>query len=278
MRVLVTGAGGFVGAHVDAELVREGHLPVDASGEHPISPALVRESRMGIDAIIHMSPSDVRRVLDLAFPTGAKVFILLSTLGAEQPGKPLLEQFGEAERLVRASGLPWVILRPEVIWGPGDVFTNELAHLMRHLPFVPIPRNGPPLAPVFAGDVGRALVMLLSRADLWNQEWTLVGPETMRYGEAVGRVAEGIGLGGRKHLRVPAWSVRLGAALEERIAHRPKLSRGLLDKLVAGGGEDRRVFHPLAMPLRPMTPEALRAYLGERKSPDEQLHAMSATP
>ncbi len=266
MRVLVSGAGGFVGAHVDAGLERAGHQRIDLPAE-----AVARRAwREDIDAVIHLTPGDVRSALDVAHLTRARRFVLLSTLGADsQSPRPHFRSRGRAEELVRAGGLPWVILRAEILWGPGDVFTNELARLLRHLPFVPIPRSGPQLEPVFAGDAARALVdMATGGPEQVGREWALVGPERLAYGEIVERVAQALELTGRRRMRTAAWMVRMGAALEERLARRPRVTRALLDRLVA----HRDV--PDVPPDRgrlAMTVDALRAYLMVTRSPARQM-------
>lgn len=266
--MLVTGAGEFVGAHVRAELARAGHEQVTGKDERERSSRSER-----IDALVALSPERLRAALDEAALRGARVAVFLSALGADpRSERALLSSRGRAEEMVRAAGLPWVVLRPEILWGPGDVFTNELAHLLRHLPFVPVPQGGPTLAPVHVGDVAHAIVELLGRPDLWRNTWELPGPEMMSYAEALERVAGAIGLSGRRRLRVPAWTVRLGAALEERIAKRPRAVRELLDRFVAGDAERQLGRLPrMPIPERMMTVEALRQYLVPERSPAEQL-------
>lgn len=247
--MVVCGAGAFLGSHLDAALARAGHA----------REATLRERA---DAVVHASPQGVRGVLDAAALRGARLVVFLSSIGADpRAAREELAARGRAEERVRASGLPWAVLRPEILWGPGDVFTNELAHLLRHLPFVPIPRGGPRLAPVYVGDVARAVVELLERRDLWRDTWELPGPETLRYGEVVERVAQAIRLAGRRRVGVPAWTVRLGARVEERIARRPRATRALLDRLVAGDAAAARELHRFPMPERLMSVEALRGYL-----------------
>ena len=273
MRVLVTGAGGFVGAHVDAELEQGGHERIDLGVEDVAR----RAWREDIGAVIHLTPAGVRTALDVAHLTRARRFVLLSTLGADgSSARPHFRSRGRAEELVRAGGIPWVILRPEILWGPGDVFTNELARLLRHLPVVPVPKSGPQLEPVFAGDAARALVdMATGGPEQVGREWTLVGPERLPYGEVVERVAAALGLEHRRRIRTSAWMVRMGAALEERIARRPRVTRALLDRLVA----HRDVPDvPPDGTRRPMTVEALRSYLTATRSPARQLESVSQIP
>src|SRR5262245_56279194 len=122
MRVAVSGGGGFVTAHVEREVRRRGHELA------PVPP---------MDVVIHVAPQGVRAALDGAWAAGARTFILMSTVGASAKARQATRAAsGRAEELVRASGLRWTALRPEILWGPGDVFTNELARLVRHLPFI----------------------------------------------------------------------------------------------------------------------------------------------
>jgi uncharacterized protein YbjT (DUF2867 family) len=272
MRVLVSAAGPFVGAHVDATLRRNGHTPVTAGplaegGASEVFRARTSRS-LSIDAVIHLSPDATRAMLDLAFAIHARLFVFLSSVGADPTSRvPALRSRGRAEELVRAAGLPWIIVRPEILWGPGDVFTTSLSDLLRHLPFIPIPRSQRMLAPVHIDDAAHALVAGLDRppTDDAPREWSLVGPERLAYAEVIERVAIAMGVGHRHRLRVPAWSVRLGAALEERLAHQPKVTRALLDRLVAElpGPENHPV---LDLPRRPMSVEALRSSLEESRA------------
>jgi uncharacterized protein YbjT (DUF2867 family) len=257
MRVLVIGSGGFVGAHVEAALRAAGHEVADEGA---------------VDAVFLLAPDRARAVLDESWGRGARRVVLLSTIGADRRArKAQLAARGKAEELVRAAGLPWVILRAELLWGPGDVLTNEIAHLLRHLPFVPLPKDGAPLAPVFVGDAARAMAAMLDREGAWGREWLLVGPEVLQPSDLVGRVAGAIGLERRRSMTVPPWAVRMGIALEERIARRPRATRALVDRLLAGHADVGLPAHAVEEAPTFMSVEALREYLGRRASPIEQL-------
>jgi uncharacterized protein YbjT (DUF2867 family) len=190
MRIDVRGAGPFLGAHLAAELRRRGHEPADGP----------------LDVAIHAGPEGIRAALDAGFARGARLFVHVATAG------------GRAEDRVRASGLPWVIVRPDVLWGPGDASTRELAWFLRRMPFVPRPHGGPRLAPVAAADAAAALIALVERPELWGQAWSLRGPEELGFAEIVDRVARAVWPGPRRRLRMPAWLVPLGRALPARPA------------------------------------------------------------
>jgi uncharacterized protein YbjT (DUF2867 family) len=228
----------------------------------PERPHRLRTVREPADALVHLSPVQVRDALDAAWHAGAGVIVLLSTLGADpRSPRPVLSARGVAEELVRASGLRYAVLRPEILWGPGDVFSSEIARLLRHLTFVPAPRGGAVLAPVHVADVARALVRLVEDPLLQGETWPLAGPELLSYADAIDRVARAIGRGRLRRRAVPARLVRWAVALEERLDRRPRVSRALLDRLVATSPAGRTVPRLPCLPERRMTVEALAEYL-----------------
>jgi nucleoside-diphosphate-sugar epimerase len=107
MRILVTGAGGFVASHLIPTLAEEGHevfglaqeaarvpvaagvTPVEADLRRPLDVALPR-----LDAIVHLAQANV------SFPTGARDLVLVNVAGTQQ----LLDQAREQKaRFVYAS-------------------------------------------------------------------------------------------------------------------------------------------------------------------------------
>ena len=59
-----------------------------------------------------------------------------------------------AESIVRDSGLQWAIVRPTLIFGPGDILINNIAWLLRRMPVFVIPGLGTyRLQPVAGEDV-----------------------------------------------------------------------------------------------------------------------------
>src|ERR1700678_859532 len=67
-----------------------------------------------------------------------------------------LRSKGEAEKLIRESSanLDWTILKPSVMFGPGDSFLNRFAGLLASVPLVlPLARPNARFQPVFVDDV-----------------------------------------------------------------------------------------------------------------------------
>ncbi len=92
------------------------------------------------------------------------------------------------EEIVRESGLPWAIVRPTLIFGPGDILINNIAWLLRNMPIFVIPENGRyRVQPVAGEDVADIATWAASRPD--NVVVDAAGPEVMTYAEMVDSVA-----------------------------------------------------------------------------------------
>lgn len=92
------------------------------------------------------------------------------------------------EEIVRESGMKWAVVRPTLIFGPGDILINNIAWLLRRMPFFVIPERGRyRVQPVAGEDVaGIATWAAAEPADL-NVD--AAGPEIMTYAELVDSVA-----------------------------------------------------------------------------------------
>ena len=131
MRVLVTGASGFIGSHLCPALAAAGHE--------------LRASVEGCDAVVHLAniahtaahPAELHRVnvegtiarAQAALGAGARRFVYLSSIKAAQPDDAYGRSKSLAEQALRGlPGLEPVILRPALVYGP-RVKANFLALL-----------------------------------------------------------------------------------------------------------------------------------------------------
>ena len=133
---------------------------------------------------------------------GAERLIHISGLGAD-PGSdsPYVRDRGIGERLVKEAFDGVTILRPSVIFGPGDSFLNRLAGIARQSPVLPLFGNGGTrLRPVFVGNVAEACVRVLADPSSRRRVYELGGPRVYAYRDLVRLVLERMG---RRTLTIP---------------------------------------------------------------------------
>ncbi len=96
------------------------------------------------------------------------------------------------EDLVRESGLQWAVVRPTLIFGPGDILINNIAWLLRNMPIFVIPERGRyRVQPVAGEDVAEIATWAAGQAE--NGVVDAAGPEIMTYAELVDSVAIAVG-------------------------------------------------------------------------------------
>ncbi len=235
--VAVLGGSGFVGRHVCHALAAEGYrvrvatrdrerakeqlilLPTaDVSVIDVHEPAQLSEFVQGAEAVINLvgvlhdgrgtrgfqgAHVELARKV-VAACRGSRVSRLLhmSALGADRSAPSgYLRAKGEAEAIVRDSGLSWTVFRPSIIFGHGDSFLNLFARLLRLAPVLPLACPGARFQPVFVEDVAAAFVNGLADPGSAGKNYDLCGPrvytlrELVEYtGAVTGRVRPIIGL------------------------------------------------------------------------------------
>lgn len=108
---------------------------------------------------------------------GARAFTHVSAIGAD-PQSPSAygRSKAEGERLVREAFPTAAIVRPSLVFGPDDGFTNRFAGLIATAPVVPVIAGDTKFQPVYVGDVADAIVATLER------QFEGLGPETFELG------------------------------------------------------------------------------------------------
>jgi len=218
--VCVIGGSGFVGGHIVHQLSakgirvrvptrnRERHkslivLPtVDVVQADIHDPATLNRLLGGMDAVINLVGilhetgggndfervhTDLpRKVVEAAQGSGVGRLLHMSALHASPSGpSKYLRSKGEAETLVRQSGLEWTMFRPSVIFGLGDSFLNLFAGLVRSLPVLMLAKPKARFQPVFVEDVARAFVQSLTDPRTIGQSYDLCGPRVYTLREIV---------------------------------------------------------------------------------------------
>lgn len=292
MRVVVAGGTGFLGRHVVAALRARGHavlvlargtrerpegaelLPLDVAREAvPLdrlreADALVnlvgikRERGAQTFEAVHVEAT--RRLVAAACEAGIRRFVQVSVVCSRpDPKNPYHDTKWRAEEAVRASELDFTILRPAVIYGPGDDMVTHLVRMIRFAPLFPVVGHGESiLQPVDVRDVAQAVASALERPASIGRTYEIVGPSRFELREVVRTVAEGVGLPVvivPMPLVVQRAAVRLMNAVMTAPLSTPAQLRMLVDGLYGDPDPARR---ELGLVPRPFTAAAVRALEG----------------
>jgi NADH dehydrogenase len=131
-----------------------------------------------------------RKVVAACREAGIERLLHMSALNAHAAGPSrYLRSKGEAEAIVRESGLAFTVFRPSVVFGPEDTFLNLFARLLKVLPVVVLACPGARFQPVFVEDVAQAFVRALEDPASHGAAYDLCGPRVYTLRELVEFVA-----------------------------------------------------------------------------------------
>src|SRR5574340_1290495 len=116
------------------------------------------------------------------------------------------------------------IVRPSVIFGADDKFTNVFAALQRALPLLPLAGARARFQPVWVGDVAGAIAAALARPDLAGEVIECAGPEVLTLAQIVARVGAMQGCA-KPVLPLPEPVAMVQAALMTLLPGEPLLTR-----------------------------------------------------
>jgi uncharacterized protein YbjT (DUF2867 family) len=151
----------------------------------------IRFPHAGLD--FNVAVANTRILLRAAAEAGVRkvVHISVSNPSADSP-LPYYAGKAQAENAVGESGLAWAIVRPTLVFGPGDILINNIAWLLRNMPVFGIPGLGDyRLQPVAAEDVAEIAVWAASQEEHVTVD--AAGPEIIKYTELVDEVAIAVG-------------------------------------------------------------------------------------
>lgn len=162
---------------------------------------IVREGRNTFDAVHDEAAARIARMsADLGVPR----LVHVSAIGADpEAGSKYLSSKGRGEAAVLQARPDAVILRPSVMFGPGDGFYNKFAAMTRFGPLMAISGGNAVLQPVFVEDVAEAAARAVEgRAAPGIYE--LGGPEVLTLRQVIGQILAATGRR-RAVVNLPRW-------------------------------------------------------------------------
>ena len=264
MHALITGATGFIGRHICARLLSEGHQvtavvrdPVVAARRFPGAKAVQADlNRMtdpwdwrpllaGVDAVVncagilqsrHGQSADVihtrapNALFDACVAEGVGRVVQISAVSADPAvGTAYAITKAAADAHLRTLNLDWIVLRPSLVYGPGShggtSFLRGLAGLPGIVPL--IGDGGQVFQPIHVDDLADAVSRCLSPSFPPRQTLDPVGPETMTLRSMVEMTRNWLDIPPARYLPVPLPLIRIVARLGDLVGAGPVTSTAL---------------------------------------------------
>lgn len=275
MRVLLLGAGGFIGRHILVDLLAAGHDVIGVVRYiGSLAEAFPEASFVRIDLARALQPSDwsshvasvdvivnaagllrgpdmdavhvamPKALHEAAEQARVKRIVLISAISARADVATDYAQSKLAgEDALRATTLDWTILRPSLVYGDGSYGGTSLMRGMAGLPLVtPIPGDGSfAFTPLHVRDLARA-VRLASEGQVPSRQIIEpVGPETLTLCQLLIRYREWLGFGITRFLPVPMPVMRLLGWIGDWLGDGP-ISTNSLAQMIAGNTGNSEAF------------------------------------
>lgn len=221
--ITIFGGGGFIGRYVCEALLKQG-VRLRVAERHPrrawflqplgsvgqVSaiaanlerPETIARAVEGAEAVINLV-GIFKGNLDLvhvhgagklaaaAKAAGAKAFVHISAIGSDPESKSDYGRTkGLGEQAVRSAFPAATIIRPSVVFGQEDEFTNRFASMAR-FPILPVIAPDSKFQPVYVRDLGRAIAAAaLDPRSHGGKLYELAGPEVLTMRQLNEEVAE----------------------------------------------------------------------------------------
>lgn len=227
MKILLTGAGGYIGTRLLPALVKEGHEVVclvrDPTRFHPkgIDPFQIEvlEGDLSEEEVIEKMPGDIDAAYYLVHSMSSKgnfadkealcaknfcaglektrcqQIIFLSGIVGEGYLSPHLASRKKVEDILVASSIPVTTIRSGIIIGSGSASFEILRDLVEKLPVMVAPKWVRNLTqPIGIADVIQDLVRILGEKKCMGQAFEIAGPDVLTYKELLLTLAKVRGL------------------------------------------------------------------------------------
>ncbi|MCE9625752.1 MAG: SDR family oxidoreductase [Deltaproteobacteria bacterium] len=264
LRVLVTGATGYIGGRLVPRLLERGHLvrclarqPENLRGrawngvdivqgdvlqfdslraamrDIDVAYYLVHSMRAGEQGFEERDRLAARNFARAAREAGVKRLIYLGGLGSdERELSPHLQSRHEVGNLLRESGIPVTEFRAAIIVGSGSISFEMIRYLTERLPIMICPRWVQSLCqPIAVRDVLAYLVETLDRPESAGRIFEIGGPDVLPYRDMMLGYAKVRGLK-RRLIQVPVLTPRLSSYWVDFVTPIPaSISRPLIEGL-----------------------------------------------
>jgi len=221
--IAIFGAGGFVGKHLMRELTKLDYR-IKVATRKPYLKGYLKPlgnpGQIELFKINIYNPDDIKRVLsncdlvinlvgilyetkkqkfnhihsqfpfllsNLCYEAGIEKLVHVSALGVREKHKSqYMQSKFLGEKNIQEKFKPSVILRPSLIFGPEDKFFNTFASMAQFFPILPLIGGGKTkFAPIYVGDVAKAIVKALELNNSNPKIYELGGPENYTFKDLI---------------------------------------------------------------------------------------------
>ena len=163
-------------------------------------------------------------VAKISSEAGVKKFIQVSAIGANEKSKSLYQKskyLGESNALNNFKKT--VIIRPSVVCGPEDNFTNLFSKLS-FLPIIPIVGLNYKFQPILVTDVADAIVQAIEMKDNEGKTYEIGGPRVISFGDMVKSILSTINKK-RIVIEIPMSLAKIQSSITDMLPLPPILTR-----------------------------------------------------
>ncbi len=249
MRVLLTGASGFIGGRVLDALLRSGHRVVAVSRRKPASAGsqvqhlarnfadslnasdwegavqdidvvinavgiLREQGSQRFEALHHRAPA---ALFEAAAAAGVRRVVQVSALGADEQATTAYHQSKKAaDDALLALPVAGIVVQPSVVVGLGGASTAMFT-MQARLPLIPIPGRGQQvIQPIHVDDLVEVVLALATQEEtaqrFAGRRVAVVGPEALTMRDFYTKLRAALGLGSpARFLNIPMWYMNMMA-------------------------------------------------------------------